>query len=51
VRDRQQMEALWSPWFRTWFPQGLDEPHLTLLKVAVAQAEYWDLPSSTRVQL
>jgi general stress protein 26 len=51
VRDRQKMEALWSPWFRTWFPQGLDEPHLTLLKVDVEKAEYWDAPSSTMVQL
>jgi general stress protein 26 len=22
VPDRQKMEALWSPWFRTWFPGG-----------------------------
>jgi general stress protein 26 len=51
VRDRQKMETLWSPWFRTWFPQGLDEPHLTLLKVDVEKAEYWDAPSSTMVQL
>jgi general stress protein 26 len=51
VRDRQKMEALWSPWFRTWFPRGLDEPNLTLLKVDVEKAEYWDAPSSTMVQL
>jgi general stress protein 26 len=51
VRDRQRMEALWSPWFRTWFPHGLDEPNLALLKVDVEKAEYWDAPSSTMVQL
>jgi general stress protein 26 len=51
VRARQRMEALWSPWFRTWFPRGLDEPNLTLLKVAVEKAEYWDAPSSPMVQL
>ena len=51
VRDRQKMEELWSPWFRTWFPQGLDEPNLTLLKVDVEKAEYWDAPSSAMVQL
>jgi general stress protein 26 len=50
VPDRQKMEALWSPWFRTWFPQGLDEPNLTLLKVDVEKAEYWDAPSSTMVR-
>jgi general stress protein 26 len=51
ARDRQKLEELWSPWFRTWFPQGLDEPNLALLKVNVEKAEYWDPPSSTMVQL
>jgi general stress protein 26 len=51
VRDRQKMEELWSPWFATWFPQGLNDPNLALLKVAVEQAEYWDAPSSTMVYL
>ena len=51
VPDRQKMEALWSPWFRTWFPGGLNEPNLALLKVDVEEAEYWDAPSSTMVQL
>jgi general stress protein 26 len=51
VHDRQKMAALWSPWFRTWFPHGLDDPNLALLKVHVEKAEYWDTPSSTMVQL
>jgi general stress protein 26 len=51
VRDRRKLEELWSPWFRTWFPQGLDDPNLALLKVEVEKAEYWDAPSSTMVQL
>jgi hypothetical protein len=45
------MEELWSPWFRTWFPRGLDDPNLGLLQVHVDKAEYWDTPSSTMVQL
>jgi hypothetical protein len=44
-------EELWSPWFSTWFPQGLKEPNLALLKVSVETAEYWDAPSSTMVNL
>jgi general stress protein 26 len=51
VHDRQKMEVLWSPWFRTWFPQGLDEPHLILLKVDVELVEYWDAPLNTMIQL
>jgi general stress protein 26 len=51
VRERQKMEGLWSPWLRTWFPRGLDDPNLALLQVSVDTAEYWDAPSSTMVQL
>jgi general stress protein 26 len=51
VREPQKMEELWSPWFRTWFPRGLDDPNLGLLQVHVDKAEYWDAPSSTMVQL
>lgn len=51
VRDRQKMEELWNPILKAWFPQGLDEPDIALLKVEVEQAEYWDSPNGTMVQL
>lgn len=51
VKDRAKMEELWSPVLKAWFPDGLEDPNICLLKVAVEQAEYWDAPSSTIVQL
>ncbi len=51
VKDRTKIEELWSPILKAWFPEGLDDPHLCLLKVSVEQAEYWDAPSSKIVQL
>lgn len=51
VRDREKIEELWNPLYKAWFPQGLDEPDLALLKVSVDQAEYWDSPSSKVVRL
>lgn len=51
VKDRAKMEELWSPVLKAWFPDGLEDPHIALLKVAVEQAEYWDAPSSSIVQL
>jgi general stress protein 26 len=51
VRDQQKMEELWSPSLRLWFPRGLDDPNLGLLQVHVEQAEYWDAPSNTMIQL
>ncbi|MDI1240441.1 MAG: pyridoxamine 5'-phosphate oxidase family protein [bacterium] len=51
VKDRAKIEELWSPVLKAWFPKGLDDPHLCLLKIPVEQAEYWDAPNSTIVQL
>lgn len=51
VRDRKKAEELWNPFYKAWFPKGLDDPDLALLRVPVEQAEYWDSPSSTVVHL
>ncbi|MFQ4144567.1 pyridoxamine 5'-phosphate oxidase family protein [Chlorogloeopsis sp. ULAP02] len=46
IRDRQKLEEMWQPQLQAWFPKGLDEPDIALLKVNVEKAEYWDSPSS-----
>ena len=46
VRDRHKIQELWKPELKAWFPQGVDEPDIALLKVEVEKAEYWDAPSS-----
>ncbi len=51
VKDKAKMEELWNPILKAWFPKGLDDPNICLLKVDVEQAEYWDSPSSTLVQI
>lgn len=51
IRDTAKMEELWSPALKAWFPDGIDDPNLTLLKVDVEQAEYWDSGSGKMVQL
>ena len=49
--DRAKMEELWNPILKAWFPEGLGQPTLRLLRVRVEEAEYWDSSSSTVVQL
>ncbi len=51
VRDPKKVEELWSPILKAWFPKGLEDPDLVLLRVDVEQAEYWDSPSAKVVQL
>jgi general stress protein 26 len=45
------MQELWSIWIKPWFPDGLDDPDLVLLKVSITEAEYWDSPGSTAMRL
>lgn len=45
VRDRAQIEALWKPDLKAWFPEETNDPDIALIKVSVEKAEYWDSPS------
>lgn len=45
VRDHNKIKQLWKPQLQAWFPKGLDEPDIALLKVNVEKGEYWDAPS------
>ena len=49
VRDSAAIRAHWAEAMRTWFPKGVEDPDVALLKVDVQIAEYWDAPSSTMV--
>ena len=51
TKDRAKIEELWNPIHKAWFPEGIDDPTLALLKVSVEEAEYWDAPSSKIVQI
>lgn len=42
VDDKLKMQELWNPFVGVYFPKGLDDPKLTLLKVDLTSAEYWD---------
>lgn len=50
VDDPAVKKDLWSPIAKAWFPKGLEDPDLTVLKVSIKSAEYWDSSSSTMVQ-
>jgi general stress protein 26 len=49
--DRAKARELWNPAYRAWFPDGVDDPDLRVLRVDVTSAEYWDSPSSAVVHL
>ena len=46
IRDQKKSQQLWDKDFETWFPPGVEDPHLCLLKVQVEGAAFWDTPGS-----
>ncbi|MBC7385963.1 MAG: pyridoxamine 5'-phosphate oxidase family protein [Cryobacterium sp.] len=51
VFDRAEMKKRWNPLYHAWFPKGLEDPNIALLKVSVEKAEYWETPASKVIQL
>jgi len=43
VRNHSISERLWRDEYKRWFPEGLDDPDLILLKVTINAVEYWDV--------
>ncbi len=51
TRDADKLAELWKPTLKAWFPKGLEDPHIALLKVSIEKAEYWDVDTSRMTQL
>ncbi len=42
VDDRELARRMWNESYRRWFPRGLDDPDLRLIRIEAEEAEYWD---------
>jgi general stress protein 26 len=51
VRDKAKIKELWKPELKAWFPKGVDEPDIALLRLSIEKAEYWDSPGGTVAQV
>jgi len=49
VDDQVRKEAYFSPAVKAWFPDGVEDPRLILIKVTPVSAEYWDSSASKMV--
>jgi len=45
-QDRAKIKELWNPMYKAWFPGGEDDPEITVLRVDVSEADYWEASSS-----
>jgi general stress protein 26 len=50
VLDHVKAKQLWKP-YGPWFPKGIEDPSLILLKVHILEAEYWHGEQSRMVKL
>lgn len=41
LRDAEKAAELWSVGQRAWYPDGIKDERLALLRVAIERAEYW----------
>ena len=44
VFDKARLTAMWTPAMSVFYPKGVDDPDLCLLRVQAESAEYWDGP-------
>ena len=45
-QDRGKIHELWNPMYKAWFPQGQDDPEITVLRVDVTEGFFWEASSS-----
>jgi general stress protein 26 len=46
IIDRSKMETLWTPSMKEWFPEGLDDSKICLVKVTTENAYFWNNTST-----
>jgi general stress protein 26 len=42
VEDKPRAKELWNVYAEAWFPAGVDDPRLRLLRIDVEEAEIWE---------
>ena len=50
-RDRKSIEEVWTPFAKTWFEEGKDDPNVSAIKVTPTDAYYWDTKNGKMVTL
>lgn len=50
VTDRKLLEEKWSPVVKAYFPKGVEDPNLALLKVVPTETYYWESETGKMMQ-
>lgn len=49
VIDHKKAEELWTPMVKAWFKEGKEDLTISLIKVAVTSAYYWDVEGNKMI--
>lgn len=49
--DMAKKKQLWSKMAEAWFPDGVTDPDLALIRIEIHTADYWDVKANKMVQL
>lgn len=49
VFDKAKIEELWSPAVKAWFPEGKNDPSISIIKVKPSSGYYWDTKGSKMI--
>lgn len=50
VDDQQRIEQLWSEPWKIWFPEGKNDPSITLIRILPETGELWDNSGTNRIR-
>ncbi len=45
-KDKAKIQDLWNPMFKAWFPGGEDDPSISVMRIDVTEAQFWQASSS-----
>jgi len=51
IDDRQKIKDLWTPIAKAWFPEGSDDPNISLIRVQPTDGHYWDTKNGKLVSM
>jgi general stress protein 26 len=51
TKDKGKIEELWTPMAKEWFPEGKDDPNISVIKITPGDAYYWDTINGKMITL
>jgi general stress protein 26 len=48
-RDQRKIDQLWNPICKAWFPDGKNDPNITVIQVSPSGGHYWDTKHGTMI--